>query len=114
MVGTVPDAEVARIERWCRHRVPEHALHQVRIECEVDARDVTIVELRAPWPPDSGADWARLPVARLRYLTSRQVWRLYWRDRDERWHEYQQLPFASGVEALLTEIDRDPTAIFWG
>jgi hypothetical protein len=43
---------------------------------------------------------------RPRYLRTRQVWRLYRRDR--------QVPFASGVDELLTEIERDPAAIFWG
>jgi Protein of unknown function (DUF3024) len=106
MVGTVPEIAVARIERWCRERVPEPVRDRVRVECEVDGRDVTVVEARAPWRPDLGPDWTRLPVARLRYLRSRQVWRLYRRDR--------QVPFASSVDELLTEIDRDPTAIVRG
>jgi Protein of unknown function (DUF3024) len=114
MVGTVPEISLARIERWCRERVPEQVRDRVRVECEVDGRDVTIVDARAPWRPDLGPDWTRLPVARLRYLRSREVWRLYWRDRDEGWHEYRGLPFASSVDELLSEIDRDPTAIFWG
>lgn len=80
----------------------------------MDGRDVTIAECREPYSPDIGPDWTRLPVARLRYLKSRQVWRLYWRDRNEVWHEYPDLPFAGDVDALLTEIERDPTAIFWG
>ena len=42
------------------------------------------------------------------------MWRLYWRDREEGWHEYAQLPFARDVDAILREIDVDPTAIFWG
>jgi Protein of unknown function (DUF3024) len=67
MVGMVPEIAVARIERWCRERVPE-----------------------------------------------RQVWRLHWRDRDESRHEYRGLPSASSVDGLLSEIDRDPPAIFWG
>ncbi|MCW2703489.1 MAG: hypothetical protein JWQ37_1484 [Blastococcus sp.] len=54
------------------------------------------------------------PVALLRYLTSRRVWRLYWCGSDERWHEYPDLRFARTVDELLAEIDRDPTALLWG
>jgi hypothetical protein len=42
------------------------------------------------------------------------MWTLYWRDRNLRFHRYDQLPPAPGTGDLLTEIDRDPTAIFWG
>ncbi|WP_209307461.1 DUF3024 domain-containing protein [Geodermatophilus sp. DF01-2] len=86
----------------------------MRIEAEVSGRDVTIVERWAPWCPDDGPEWTRFPVARLRYLRSRGVWRLYWRDRDERWHEHPELPFARDVRGLLHEIDDDPTALSWG
>jgi hypothetical protein len=110
----VPELSLARVQRWCRDRVPERARHQVRVECEVSGRDVTIVERRPPWAQDADGDWMRSPVARLRYLKSRSVWQLYWPDRNARWHEYSDLPFAHDVEELLTEVDRDPMAIFWG
>jgi Protein of unknown function (DUF3024) len=39
---------------------------------------------------------------------------LYWRDRNLRFHLYDQLAPTQHVEDLLTELDRDPTSIFWG
>jgi hypothetical protein len=39
---------------------------------------------------------------------------LYWRDRNLRFHRYEQLPPSPHIDDLLQEIDRDPTAIFWG
>jgi hypothetical protein len=42
------------------------------------------------------------------------MWTLYWRDRNLRFHRYDQLPPSPSIIDLLTEIDRDPTAIFWG
>jgi hypothetical protein len=39
---------------------------------------------------------------------------LYWRDRNLRFHRYDQLPPSPSIGDLLTEIERDPTAIFWG
>lgn len=110
----IPDLDVARVRRWCSARVPEHARHRVRIECEVDQRDLTIVELHPPGAPEAGDQWMRTPVARLRYLRSRRVWRLYWADRNDRWCAYLQLPFAPDVVDLLAEVDEDPTALFWG
>jgi hypothetical protein len=109
-----PETAVARIRAWCRARVPDAVRDRARIECEVAGRDVTIVERHPPRSPEAGPDWTRSPVARLRYLKSRGVWRLYWIGGDESWQEYPDLPFSHSVDELLDEIERDPTALFWG
>ena len=110
----MPDLDVARVQRWCAERVPERARHQVRVDCEVADRRLTIVERRAPWHEDAGPDWTRTPIARLHYTTTTGTWSLYWRDRNLRFHEYDRITPSSTVLDLLAELERDPTAIFWG
>ncbi len=110
----LPDLDVARVRRWCAVRVPEHARHQVRVECVAAPRHLTIVERRAPWREDLGPDWTTFPIARLRYTAADRSWTLYWRDRNLRFHRYDQLAPTRRVDDVLDEIDRDPTAIFWG
>jgi DUF3024 family protein len=110
----LPELDLARVRRWCAARVPEHARHQVRIECDVAPRHVTVVERRAPWREDLGPDWTSFPIARLRYTVGDRSWTLYWRDRNLRFHRYDQLADSPNIDDLLDEIDRDPTAIFWG
>ena len=41
------DLDVARVQRWCAARVPEHARHQVRVECAIAPRHLTLIERRA-------------------------------------------------------------------
>jgi hypothetical protein len=94
--------------------VPEHARHQVRVECQIAPRHLTIVERRAPWREDLGPEWTSFPIARLRYTTTSKSWTLFWRDRHLRFHLYEQIKPSDSVEDLLAEIDRDPTFIFWG
>lgn len=108
------ETDVARIQRWCRARVPESVRDEVRVEAEVADRQVTIVECRPPWLPDVETEWTRLPVARLRFTKSTGLWSLFWRDRNLRFHSYDLVPPTARVEELLAEVDRDPTAIFWG
>lgn len=62
---------------------------------------------------DGGVEWTRFPIARLRYAKATGVWSLYWRDRNLRLHEYDFVSATASIEDLLTEVDRDPTAIFW-
>ncbi len=110
----LPELDVARVQRWCAARVPEHALHQVRVECEVAPRHLTIIERRVPWREDFGPEWTSFPIARLRYTAADKSWTLYWRDRNLRFHRYELHAPSRQVEDLLTEIDHDPICIFWG
>jgi hypothetical protein len=110
----LPDLDAARVQRWCAARVPEHARHQVRVECVVTPRDLTIVERRVPWREDVGAEWTSFPIARMRYTAASKTWSLYWRDRNLKFHVYDAAAPSPRIEDLLAEIDRDPTGIFWG
>lgn len=94
--------------------MPEHIRDQVRVECDVAPRHLTIVETRPPWCADFGPEWTRFPIARLRYTKTTGTWELYWRDRNLRFHRYDLLAPSPLVDDLLAEIERDPTAIFWG
>jgi hypothetical protein len=72
----LPELDVAQAQRWCAVRVPEHARNQVRVECEVAPRHLTIVERRAPWREDFGPEWTSFPIARLRYTAADKTWTL--------------------------------------
>jgi hypothetical protein len=110
----LPELDIARVRRWCEQRVPEHARDQVRVECDISPRHLTIVECRPPWRRGIGPEWTRFPIARLRHTQATRTWTLYWRDRNLRFHLYDQLEPSPDIGDLLHEIDRHPTAIFWG
>ena len=42
------------------------------------------------------------------------AWTLYWADRNSRWHRYDDLDTDRPAQALIDEIEADPTCIFWG
>ena len=115
MAGSgLPELDLARARRWCAQRVPAHLRDEIRVECDVAPRYLTIVECRPPWRQDRGEAWSRFPIARLCYTNTVKHWSLYWRDRRLRFHLYDRLAPSPRIEDLLQEIDRDPTAIFWG
>jgi hypothetical protein len=110
----LPKRDVAIVEQWCRDRTPDHLTDQIRVECDVADRHLTILDCRPPWREDMGSEWTRFPIARLHFTKARQEWTLYWRDRNLRFHRFDQAKPARDVRRLLAEIDRDATAIFWG
>jgi hypothetical protein len=108
----LPELDIARVHRWCAARVSARVRHQVRVECQVAPRHLTIVERRPPWREDYGPEWTSFPIARLRYTAASKSWALYWRDRNL--HLYDLLAPSNRIDDLLDEVDRDPTCIFWG
>jgi hypothetical protein len=55
-----------------------------------------------------------VPDRSIGYSKATRLWSLYWRDRNLKFHEYDRVPASASVDELLAEVDRDPTAIFWG
>ena len=110
----LPEIDLARIRRYADGRVPARARHQVRIELDVSGRAVTIVECRAPWTPEIGPEWSRIPIARLRFSATTSTWTLFWCDPNRVWHRYERLGATAFVDPLLAEITADPTSVFWG
>jgi hypothetical protein len=109
-----PELDAARVRRWCAGRVPDRVRHQVRLECDIAPRHLTIVERRAPWRAEPGADWTTTPIARLKYSAADATWTLCWRDRNLRFHVYERLAPSPDIGTILAELESDPTAIFWG
>jgi hypothetical protein len=115
--ASIPELHLHQITRWCQQRVPTHVRDKVRVEHRVRGRNVTVVERRPPWSPAVGPEWTTMPIAQLRYIPPPPAggrWRLYWADRNNRWHLMDDVPPATTPGPLLAELDADKTGIFWG
>lgn len=55
-----------------------------------------------------------LLFAKLRFVKSSKLWKLYWMRRSGRWEAYEQKPEASNLQKILTEIDHDGYGCFFG
>jgi hypothetical protein len=103
----LPELDVARVRRWADQLVPDHASEEIRMELDVDARSITILECRPPWRPGRvGDEWTRFPIARLRYTKTRGEWTLYWRDRNLKFHRYDLIQPSPNVGDLIAEVDQ--------
>lgn len=108
----IPETDVARIRRWCDQQVPRHLWNELRVEADVAATHVTVVEVRPPW--DGRGEPTRFPVVRLRWMSVRREWSLYWRDRNLRFHVYDRVAPTPQVQELLNVVGSRRDPIFWG
>jgi len=110
----LPNVDLVRIARWCDEKVPGIAWNQVRMEYQVRAATVTLVERRAPWNAMNtpyGDAWTARPVAQLRF--AQREWRLWWPDRNARWHLVDDVSASASVVPLLEALD-DPQRALLG
>jgi hypothetical protein len=113
----IPTLDLARVERWIDARnaeIPEQARDQIRYEIDLTDRAITVMECRPPWRPDVDSEWIRFPICRFRYTKIRSEWSLYWRDRNQKFHEYDLATPTPFLDQLIDHVTRDPTGIFWG
>jgi hypothetical protein len=112
----ISETDLDRGRRWVteqNERIGEH-LDQMRVEIDIDARAITVLECRPPWCEDFGPEWTRQEIARLRFTKSTGVWALYWPVRNGKFHRYPELEPTPTIDRLLAEIDDDPMCTFWG
>ena len=108
----LPEADLDRIQLWCRGIWPEHLWDQAKVEADVSARHVRLVEVRPP--RDGIGEHTRFPIARLRYTASTGLWTIYWRDRNLKFHEYRRKHPTKNVQPLLDHIGSHDDPIFFG
>ena len=95
-----------------RRRPPEHIRSQLDIGCSTVGQTVDIFEIRPDWQDKT--ETRHTPVARVRYVRSKNEWRLYWMRRDLKWHSYEPSPVHKSLKAALTVIDVDAYCCFFG
>ena len=101
----------SKLVAFCEKRVPKHVRDEVRLSFTIKGHKIELIEERPGWKDPS--TWTQLRVAQIRFNPQTGGWGLFCRDRNDRLHNYPLAPTAD-FDAVLSEIDRDPTCIFWG
>jgi hypothetical protein len=101
-----------RLKAFCERRVPARVRDEIRLGWKFRGNNVTLFESRPSFP--DRATWVDIPVAQFRFDEKGKTWELYQADRNGRWHWYTNAVATPDFNALLAEVDEDPTGIFWG
>jgi hypothetical protein len=93
-------------------RPPEHIRPQLDIGYSVVGQTVDVFEIRPDWQDKSTT--RHTPVARVRFVRTQEVWKLYWMRRDLKWHKYEPVPIHSTLKSALSTIHEDAYCCFFG
>jgi hypothetical protein len=112
----IPQLELARVRKrldaFCE-RVPPPVRDKVSHLWRVRGNQITLFERRPAWrgPPGVVTDRA---FARFQFDPPTHVWMLKWRDRNGRFHPHEGFEAVRSFDALVDEVEADPTGIFLG
>jgi hypothetical protein len=110
------DIEIQKIKNevggLCSRRTPAHLKDKLRFEYEIEKQNVFIYEVRPVW--NNPEEHTKLPFAKLTYVKSRRIWKLYWRRASEKWESYEPKGPDRDLRALIQEIDKDLYGCFFG
>lgn len=99
------------VGKFCRNRVPDNVKDRIRLDYTVSNHDVVITETRPGWR--DGPDLT-LEIAKLRYVRSRNEWRLYWKRASGKWLRYVSFKPSTKLKSLIRDIDEDSDGCFFG
>ena len=110
------ELELKRIDRvvgdFCRSHSPVEHRDKVRTEYRVSGHEVLIFETRPAFRDPS--HWIEHGIAKLRFIRTAGEWRLFWHRASLKWKSYEPMASSRDMTELVDEIDRDPSACFFG
>ena len=93
-------------------RPPSHIRDQLDIGYSNDGRNIEFFTIRPQW--NNPEEVIQSPYAKITYVKSRQLWKLYWMRASGKWEAYEPLPYSTHLQELLDCIDEDSLGCFKG
>lgn len=111
-IETAEQLKVIEDVFWSRRRPPLNLRGQVREGQRFTQQSIDLFIVRPAYqrPRESFEQ----PIARVRFVRSRNVWRLFWPRADGKWHGYRPCPEVSSLRDALCVIDGDAHHCFFG
>jgi len=97
---------------WSRRRPPLNLRDKIREGQRITDNAVELFFVRPLWnDPERQVEE---PIAKARYVKSRDVWKIYWMRADCKWHSYPPVPEVKTFEEFLFLVEEDANACFFG
>ena len=97
---------------WSRHRPSLHLRDKIREGQRFTGQSIEFFFVRPVF--SCPGRHVEEPIAKVQYVRTRQVWRLFWKRADNRWHGYEPRREVASLELALRTIHEDAYHCFFG
>lgn len=95
-----------------KRRPPPDIRSELDLQYRIFDQSVELMEVRPHWEdPD---EIMETPVAKLTYVRSRALWKIYWMRQDLKWHGYEPVPQVGTLTKALEVVGEDRYCCFFG
>jgi hypothetical protein len=97
---------------WSFIRPPLHLRDRIREGQRFEGGSLELFFVRPAF--GDPVKWIEDPIAKIRFVRSTGVWRLYWQRADLKWHSYPPCPETGSLSEALEIIKEDANRCFFG
>ena len=95
-----------------KRRPPPHIRPELDIGYRLIGQSIEIFEVRPQW--DNPSIIREHPFAKATYVRTQNLWKLFWKRSDLKWHGYEPALTVKSIEEFLAAVDADPHGCFFG
>lgn len=93
-------------------RPPEDIRSKLDIGYTYEGGTIELYEIRPDW--QDATIIRHHPYAKIRFVKTQKLWKLYWRRASGKWESYSPFPSATDLQAMLDCISVDAHHCFYG
>lgn len=97
---------------WAKRRPPLRLRDKVREGQRIEGYEIELFLVRPRFSDPTQE--IEESIAKARYVKSRNVWQVFWKRADLKWHRYAPQPEVKSLESFLRLVDQDANGCFWG
>jgi hypothetical protein len=97
---------------WAFRRPPLHLREKIREGQRFIDQSIELYFVRPAY--QRPGEFIEDSIAKVTYVRNKDVWMLYWKRADGKWHRYQPQPESKSLAAALAVIHEDRYACFFG
>lgn len=106
-------AVIETMENYISRVRPEPEIRsQLDLNYEIDGQSVVLNEIRPVW--NSPQNILTIGYAKATYVKSKNIWKIFWKRADDKWHAYEPKPTVSKLTDFLKIVDQDKYGCFKG
>jgi len=104
---------IKTMENYISQVRPEPEIrNQLDLNYEINDQSVILNEIRPAW--NNPKEIKTFGYAKATYVKSKNVWKIFWKRSDLKWHSYKPKPTVKTLEHFLRLVDQDEYGCFKG
>lgn len=107
------DEIIKILENYMSRVRPEPEIrNQIDLSYEINGQSIIINEIRPRW--DNPDEIMTINYAKATYVKNKNVWKVFWKRADNKWHSYPPKPTVKDLQDFLNLVDQDECHCFKG